>query len=519
LAGVALASPRSARWFGNGQPLFAIGERINPTGKKALAESLRAGSLSLVREFAQRQEMAGADALDVNVGAAGVDRARMLREAALALPTVTELPLVLDETDPAALEPALKAYPGRALVNSVNGGAASMDAILPLAARYGAAVVVLTLDDEGIPATADARLDIVARVRAAAKREGLSDRDLAVDCLTLTVATDPRAPAVTLDAVRRVSHDLGLATVLGVSNVSHGLPGRQALNAAFLAMAGAAGLSAAIVNPEDLDVAEAALAVKVLTGTDEQAKDWIAAEKLLAEVRAAREPNAADVGEAAVRAERPAAGSMGDGSTADRLASAVETGDAQAAPGLVDDVIRQGTAPDRVIGEVLTPAITRLGDAFGRGEAFLPQLMVAADAMKAASDRVKTYLPESADHSEGRVVFATVKGDIHSIGKDICVSLLESQGFEVRDLGVDVAPETIADAARQADVVCLSALMTTTLRQMEAAARLVTDEASVPVLVGGAVVTADWASSIGAGYAPDAPGCVEAVRAAMGARR
>jgi 5-methyltetrahydrofolate--homocysteine methyltransferase len=282
-------------------------------------------------------------------------------------------------------------------------------------------------------------------------------------------------------------------------------------------MAASAGLSAAIVNPGDYEVAIAALAVDVLLGRDENADAWITAMRMVGAMREAR-PSPAEVGRAAVEsagggtASAAAATPM---SAAARLARSVESGDADAAPALVDEVIREGLAPDRVIGEVLTPAIQALGEAFGRGEAFLPQLMVGADAMKAAVERVKTYLPERASSAEGRVTFATVKGDIHSIGKDICVSLLASQGFDVVDLGVDVEPERIAASAAESDVVCLSALMTTTLPSMERTARAVTEETGVPVLVGGAVVTAEWAASIGAGFSADAPGCVEAVRQAI----
>ncbi len=519
-SGVAVASPRSVVRLGAGRPLAAIGERINPTGKKLLAESLRAGSVSVVREYATEQERAGADLLDVNVGAAGVDQPRMLAEAVRALSTLTDLPLVLDNTDPEALEPALKLYPGRALLNSVSGSAEAIERLLPLAARYGAAIVVLALDDEGIPATVSGRLHVIARVREAAREAGLGDADLVVDCLTMTAATDPAAVGVTLETLRRVSGEIGLATVLGVSNVSHGLPGRPALNAAFLEMAAFAGLSAAIVNPSDVEVARAALAADVLLGRDPNAEAWITATKALESLRAQQPqpPASAEVGTALLERAAPPPPPPPAG-VRDRLAGAVETGDADSAPGLVDEVIRDGLPPERVIAEVLTPAITRLGDAFGRGEVFLPQLIVAADAMKAASGRVKTYLPASAEHSEGRVVFATVKGDIHSIGKDICVSLLESRGFTVHDLGVDVDARTVALAAREADVVCLSALMTTTLPQMERTVREVAGEAGVPVLVGGAVVTADWAEGVGAGYASDAPGCVDAVRAAVGAKR
>jgi 5-methyltetrahydrofolate--homocysteine methyltransferase len=267
-----------------------------------------------------------------------------------------------------------------------------------------------------------------------------------------------------------------------------------------------------------MDVAQTALAAKVLLGHDENAADWIAAMRALESVKQAA-PSPAEVGRAAVADEKTAVAESGPATAVERLARAIETGNADAAPALVDEVIRDGMPPERVIAEVLTPAIQGLGDAFGRGEAFLPQLMVGADAMKAAVGRVRTHLPEMASSAEGRVVFATVKGDIHSIGKDICVSLLESQGFEVNDLGVDVDAQRILESARESDVVCLSALMTTTLPSMETTARSVAEEAGVPVLVGGAVVTEEWATSIGAGFSADAPGCVAAVREAIGRKR
>lgn len=518
-SGVVLAGPRGIARIGGGERFAVIGERINPTGKKALAESLRAGSMAIVRRYAIEQQQSGAHLLDVNVGAPGVDAAAALPEVVLALVGLAEVPLVLDTTDPAALEAALKAYPGRALINSVNGGESSMATVLPLAARYGAAVVVLALDDDGIPVTVEGRVSIVQRVRGHAHAAGLADHDLIVDCLTLTAASDPHAARVAVDAVRAVSGTLGLATVLGVSNVSHGLPGRPALNAAFLAMAAGAGLDAAIINPADADAMRAVAAVDVLLGRDERAERWIEM------VTTAGTP----VPEASAR---PSAGSgiSGVGASgaedrfarvettppaptdpAIRLATAVERGDADGAPALVEAIITAGAAPQSVIADVLTPAIQRLGDAYGRGEAFLPQLIAAAGAMKAAVDTAKARLPEGERAAEGRVVFGTVKGDIHSIGKDICISMLESQGFAVDDLGVDVAPERFIDAAADADVVCLSALMTTTLPAMAATASALAERA-VPVLVGGAVVTADYALSIGAGYSSDAPGCVAAVR-------
>lgn len=503
--GVVLAGPRGLVRLGTGLPLAVIGERINPTGKKALAASLRDGSMAIVREYAIEQQHAGANLLDVNVGAAGVDAVSVFPAAVRALVGLTDLPLVLDNTDPAALEPALRSYPGRALVNSVNGGEDSLAAILPLAARYGAAVVVLALDDDGIPATAEGRLAIVDRIRARALAAGLADSDLVVDCLVLTAASDPHAARATLEAVREVSQERGLATVLGVSNVSHGLPGRPALNAAYLAMAVGAGLNAAILNPSDVEAMRAVAATDALLGTDPQAERWIAHAAAWTPAAAA-----APAAPAASSEPRPVV----EVGIADRLAGAVSRGDADGAPGLVDELIGGGMAPGEVIADVLTPAIQRLGDGYGRGDVFLPQLIAAAEAMKAAVARAKSHLPEGAGEKMARVAFGTVKGDIHSIGKDICISMLESQGFEVDDLGVDVSAERFAEAAATADAVCLSALMTTTLPSMEASVKAVAG-AGVPVFVGGAVVTAEYAASIGAGYSADAPGCVNVVRAAL----
>lgn len=520
LDGLVLAGPRALVAIGPASPIRVIGERINPTGKKQLAEELRAGSMSTVREFAAEQQAAGADLLDVNVGATGVDAVVALPQAVLAVIGTSDLPLVIDTTDPEALEAALRVYPGRALVNSVNGDPASVAAVLPLAQRFGAAVLVLALDDNGIPATASGRYEIVERVRAAARGAGLSDSDLIVDALVMTAATDSAAPRTTTAALT-AAHDAGLATVLGISNVSHGLPDRRLLNAAFFEVAADAGLDAAIVNPNDHVVMEAVRvanqAREAGVGPDAHEQAWTAWDGALASAL----DHARGAGEGVVAGS---SGAPGEPETitdpVQRLAAAVLRGDSDAAPGLVDDVVAAGTPAERVIGTVLTPAIQRLGDAYGRGEVFLPQMMVAAEAMKSAVSRVKEKLPEGAQATQGKIAFATVKGDIHSIGKDICVSLLESQGFEVADLGVDVASDTVVEAAATADAVCLSALMTTTLPAMHAAVVAV-HEAHVgkPVLVGGAVVTAEWARGIGAGFAADAPGCVNAVRAAIASSR
>lgn len=510
-AGTVVAGPRGVVTIGGGAPLRVIGERINPTGKPELKAALLEGSMSVVRAFAVEQEAAGADLLDVNVGAAGVVAEVALPAAVLALVGTTDLPLVLDTTDPRALEAALRVYPGRALINSVNGDPESLTSVLPLAAKYGAALVALVLDDNGIPHDEAGRIQIAERIRAKAGYHGIPASDLVVDSLVMTAATDETAPATTLGALRGAKA-AGLATVLGVSNVSHGLPSRPLLNAAFLSAAAEAGLDAAIVNPNDHVVMEA---VRVANqrragGEADVAGDaWTAWEAVL---RGAFEAAASGVESAVAES---AGAEQDEVEPKVSLEAAVLRGDADSAPSLAEAVIAAGTAPEDVIGEVLTPAIQRLGDAYGRGEVFLPQMMVAAEAMKAAVAQVKTHLPEGGTSDGNRVVFATVKGDIHSIGKDICVSLLESQGIEVVDLGVDVSVERVAEAAASAGAVCLSALMTTTLPAMQATIEAVRATGDVPVFVGGAVVTAEWAASVGAGYSADAPGCVEVVQAAL----
>lgn len=515
-----VTSTRDTFALGDGT-LATIGERINPTGRPALRDDLLAGSVDEAVRTARDEEQAGATLLDVNVGAAGVDARAMLPRVVEALTRSVALPLCLDTTDGDALEAALRIYPGRALVNSVNAEAASYERVLPLVAAYGASVVVLPLDENGIPATPEGRIELVEKVARIAEGLGISRSRLLVDALVMTAAADSAAPSVTLTTLREL-HARGFYTVLGVSNVSHGLPLRRALNAAFLTAAGALGLDAAIVNPNDSLMADAARALNAARDDDS-----LDAPRALAELDAVLKQSL----EEAHRAPQDSAGSASDAAgsndaadpadaaqsadPASELRRAVMTGDAQGAVPLVDALIGSGSATvDEVITGLLTPVIQELGDGFGRGEVFLPQLMVAADAMKAATEQAKTYLEPSAAaaQTKGHIAFATVQGDIHSIGKDICISLLESQGYEVRDLGVDVPIATVAQSAQTADVVILSALMTTTLPAMEASVRAVEESApGTPVMVGGAVVTADYARSIQALYSDDAPGCVALV--------
>ena len=511
LEGLVVAGPRKVTVVGGEAPLRMIGERINPTGKRELRESLQTGNFSVARDYAAAQAEAGADLLDVNVGAPGIDAPGILPRLVLALSAGCDVPLCIDTTDPVALERALRIYPGKALINSVNGEAASMAEVLPLAKRYGAALVVLTLDENGIPATAEARVAVARKVLERAAVFGIAPENLLVDSLVMAAAADASAPTTTLDAARAVREELGLATLLGVSNVSHGLPGRPALNAAFLTAAAAEGLDAGIINPNDHVMREAVATINAARAAGSAPDSATAREQLQALLERALDPHAADETAAAEAPDDILA-------PEEALARAIMRGDSDGAPAHVDALIAQGWTPERVIAEVLTPAIQELGDGFGRGDVFLPQLMVAADAMKAATNQAKTYLTAAEQDAaiRGHVVFATVKGDIHSIGKDICISLLESQGFVCDDLGVDVPTDRVLEAARNADVVCLSALMTTTMPAMEATARAVAEHCHIPVLVGGAVVTGGWAQGIGAGYGANATACVAAVEDALG---
>jgi 5-methyltetrahydrofolate--homocysteine methyltransferase len=530
---VVCASCAATVTLGCGHATQIIGERINPTGKPDLAAELERGSMSLTLSFAESQAQAGATLIDVNVGAPMVDAPVVLPLTAKALQGFISCPLVFDTTDPEALEGALKVYPGRALINSVNGDPASYERIFPLARRYGAALIVLTLDETGIPKTVDERLAIAERVRTEAHRFGLRDEDLVFDVLTMTAASDASAPETTLEGVRQLS-ERGLATVLGVSNVSHGLPDRPALNASFVSAAIAAGLSAAIVNPNDPVMSESVRVSNARQGSqtfDEALEEWRTVYRTVMEklqnptppLAASKSGGSGDDGQDEPTRQGKQDAKQDDPSTL--LEHAVLRGDRDATPTLVDAVIASGLAPERIVDELLTPTLQELGEAFARGEAFLPQMMLAAGAMKVAVGRIKEYLPETADDEiAGKVVFCTVKGDVHSIGKDICVALLESQGFRVFDLGVDVAADEIIAVARaeDVDVICLSALMTTTLPNMKATVEQIYRELPVfaenqhkAVAVGGAVVTDRWAASVGAAYESDAPACVRFIQSVV----
>jgi len=493
-----LSSRSAVCELGGAAPCAIIGERINPTGKKGYSQELRDGKTAYVRREGTEQLAAGATLLDVNCGAPGVDEPAALERAVFALSGSVSAPLVIDSSDPLALERALKAADGKVLINSVSGEAKSLANVLPLARRYGAALIGLALDEEGIPATAEGRLEVARKIVAAAEEAGIPREDILIDCLTLTVSAEQERARETLRAIRLVKQELGVGTVLGVSNISFGLPQRPVLSATFFAMALAEGLDAAIVNPKEERMMDAFRAAMVLLGKDLQAADYIAH---YAAVSGVVEPLAAPAGELDIRT---------------RLSAAIIAGDPEAVVALVEEALDEGLEPMEISNEGLLPGLEEVGRRFGAQQIFLPQVMSSAETMHRAFARLKEDIRSAGTVSRGKILMATVEGDIHDIGKNIVCTLLENHGFEVIDLGKNVPAEKVVREARehQVDAVGLSALMTTTLAQMEKTLdELKTAGIKTFTMVGGAVVTPDYASQIGADlYARDALEAVERIK-------
>ena len=471
----------------DGKHPVIIGERINPTGKKKLQAALREGDTGYVLNEALKQEEAGAHILDVNVGLPGLDEPAVLTATMEAIQEVTGLPLQLDTSNPEAMERALRRYNGKPLINSVNGKEESLNAILPLVKKYGGGLVCLALDDDGIPETVEGRVAIAQKIIRRAEELGIPRRELLVDGLTMPVSAGGENANVTLGTLCHAKQVLGVKTALGVSNVSFGLPKREQLNQAFFTMALQGGLDGAIINPMSAPMMAAYRSYCALTGLDDQCQVYMEAFRDAA-------PAAAPVPKAA------------DGQVT--LHQAVCKGLKEAAASQAKAQAASGTAILDIINSQLVPALDEVGKGFEKGTLFLPQLLMSAEAAKEAFQVLKEYLPAAENAGEPQIILATVKGDIHDIGKNIVKVLLESYRFRVLDLGKDVPPETIVETAREKKIplVGLSALMTTTAPYMEETIRQLR-QADLPckVVVGGAVITQDYADSIGADcYAADA---------------
>lgn len=514
--------------------IAVIGERINPTGKKKLKAALQAGDVDYLVAEAAAQQRAGADILDVNVGVPGLDELALLSQVTHALQATVPLPLQLDSSDPAAIEAAARAYAGRPMVNSVNGKADNLAAVLPVVARYGCTVVGLTLDENGIPPTAEERLAIAERIVAAAEARGIPREDVAIDCLVMAAATNQDEVREILRAVALVKERLGVRTVLGVSNVSFGLPARPLVNSTFLAAAFGAGLDMPILNPLNARYRDTVATFRILNGQDTGCRAFleayantadpyeVAANPAASSAVASREGGASPAPTKGIPSSYPipVTGAFADAvETVAHLAECVLEG--RSAPvAVATERLLETHDGLAVINDVFVPVLDVVGQKYDEGTFFLPQLMASAEAVKAGFDLIRdraraasanatptegAHVPADADRA---IIVATVQGDIHDIGKNIVKMLLENYGFTVIDLGRDVAPEAIVAAARDtgARLIGLSALMTTTVGAMERTIALVHEQLpGVAVMVGGAVITQEFAEQIGADfYAKDA---------------
>lgn len=470
-----------------------IGERINPTGKKRFKQALIEHDIDYILNQAIQQIDAGADILDVNVGLPEIDETEMMQTAVKAIQGITDTPLQLDTTDSKALEAGLRCYNGKPIVNSVNGEEESLTTVLPLVKKYGASVVGLTLDKNGIPKTAQGRFEIAERILNHALALGIRKEDVYIDCLTLTASAEQEGVMQTLDALHRVRTELGLHTVLGVSNISFGLPNRELVTRNFLTMALYAGLDLPIINPNTASMMSCVRTYKLLANIDKNAVDFIT-----------------HYGTDTAPEPKPAI-SQGSDMT---LESAILAG-LKSEAGSITQKLLETTEPMIIVNDMLIPALDRAGMDFEKGKIFLPQLISSASSAQSAFEIIKNYLCEHSTESvnRGTIVLATVKGDIHDIGKNIVKILLENYGYEVIDLGKDVPYEAVVEATERthAPLVGLSALMTTTLPSMEATIQLLHEHCPwCKTVVGGAVLTADYAEKIGADfYAKDAKETVD----------
>lgn len=476
-----------------GERPVLIGERINPTGKKRFQEALRKSDFDYILGVGIAEQEKGAHILDVNVGLPEIDEVSMLSDAVCKLQAIIDLPLQIDTSNTGAMEAALRRYNGKALINSVNGKAESMKSIFPLAKKYGGLIVALTLDENGIPESAEERVLIAKKILAEAEKHGIERKNIIFDPLALTVSADKNAAKETLKAVRLIREQLGCHTSLGVSNISFGLPQREIINSTFFTLALGNGLSAAIINPESIEMKKAYFAFCTLYGLDDNCTDYITFTETLPQTQmVASAPKATD-------------GALNDACS--ELQWAILKGLSERAAQLTAELIKT-REPLSVVQDEVIPALNSVGVGFENKKVYLPQLLMSAEAVKASFEQIKLSMPQNTASNKCRFVIATVKGDIHDIGKNIVKLMLENYGFAVTDLGKDVPPEKIVETAvsLNAPIVGLSALMTTTVPAMEETIRQLRLAAPLcKIVVGGAVLNKEYADAIGADkYAADA---------------
>ncbi len=489
----AVSSSRGHLIFEGNNPLYIVGERINPTGKKALQQELLEGKTSIIRQMAVEQEKQGAHLLDVNVGQPGIDEVVTIKSIIGLLTTVSKLPLVVDSSKIETIEAALRLYPGRMLINSISGEREKMAKLLPLAAKYGAMFILLPLTDGNIPLTAEKRQVVIKNIYDSVRKYGFTKDDFIVDGLVMAVASDPGAARETLKTLRWCTETFHSKTILGLSNVSFGMPGRPWLNAAFLAMAQLNGLTAAIANPASSEFMNVKKAGDVLGAKEKGTQKFIE--------HFSDKQNG-----------MPQAAAIEILSPQEKVSAAIMDGNRENITSLIEAVLAEGNTAAALVDNVMIPSIVRVGDLYEKKIYFLPQLMASAETMKKALGYLEPHLRKSATTDKGKILIATVKGDIHDIGKNIVALLLRNYGYNVIDLGKDISTADIIGAAKKEnpDVIGLSALMTTTMVNMKE----VIDTAraaglKTSFMLGGAVVTEAYAHSIGAAFAKDG---VEAVR-------
>lgn len=479
-----------------------IGERINPTGRKKLAEEIKNGSLFSVKREAIDQVRAGARLLDVNMGVGGIDQVKAMHDAIREVSQITDAPLAIDTSDTKTLEAGLRAYPGRALINSVSAEKERIEEFLPLAKKYGAAILCLPITEDGVPKTAKDRINVINGIIKEAKKNGLKDGDFLLDALVMTISADQNACLEVLNTLRLYRKHFGYPATMGLSNISFGLPNRPLINSTFFAMCLAAGLDAPIMNPYDEKMQEALMASAALIGKDPRGIDFSRNEVNLKMPKKAAEAKPME------------------GDVLAAIKQAVIDGASESIAMLTERAIREGHSSNEITEKALTAAMNDIGIDFGAGRVFLPQVLLSAEAMRASFQKIKELLPAQQEADRGTVVMATVKGDVHDLGKNIVSALLSNSGFKLIDLGKDVDADTIVRTAleKEADIVGLSALMTTTMTQIDKVIKKLREAGSeARVIVGGAAVTEDYATSAGAdAYANDGVSAVQIAKDFVG---
>ena len=519
-----LSSERQSLTFGLDDCFMIVGERINPTGKKKLQAEIREGKLDLVDQFAAEQEESGAKILDINMGMSGIDEKSMMLTVLDEVANITSLPLSIDSSHVDVIETALRRYPGRALINSISFEKVKVESLLPIAWKYGAMFILLPLSDEGLPKSLDEKISIINEIVDRALKMGMRKEDIVVDGLVATVAANPLAAKETLQTIRYCKeHDL--ATICGLSNISFGLPERMNVNSAFLTMAIMEGLTMAIANPNQEMLVNAAFSSDILMAKDGADLQYINRMNAIKEAKEAflkANPEAAQISGLAVKVKQKSTSTdIGENASGAQLEGSLGSVKEAVLKGKQRDIVEitktavdDGFEPQQILNEALMPAINEVGDLFDRGKYFLPQLIASAETMKKSIDYLEPMLKkDGVDADMPTVVIATVKGDIHDIGKNLVALMLKNHGFTVVDLGKDVPREEIVEAARKynARIIALSALMTTTMQEMKHVIDLAKQEGiDAKVMIGGAVITQDYADEIGAdGYSKDAADAVK----------